>query len=142
MQCMKTTKHIHNITLYQFPRHKSVGRCTPCFLFLLLVLEVVCQSPHPQFSPFPKNKQPKKKKKKSTTKIFNNLTHRVCSSTISAGVCYFIMGTWKRSVHVQESRKYMFMEARSAHAESKGIYKERKFLGQENILASVATVSM
>ena len=89
-----------------------------------------------------KKKKKKKKKKKSTTKIFNNLTHRVCSSTISAGVCYFIMGTWKRSVHVQESRKYMFMKARSAYAESKGIYKERKFLGQENILASVATVSM
>ena len=45
-------------------------------------------------------------------------------------------------MHVQESRKYMFTEARSAYAESKGIYIKRKFLGQENILASVATVSM
>ena len=46
-------------------------------------------------------------------------------------------------MYAHESREYMFMEARNACARSKGTQNDKlKFLGRENILASVATVSM
>ena len=132
MQCIKTANHI-NITVF---KASECGTMHTLLLFFLFVIRGGSSKPALSHS-------------SSETAIQRYLTPRhikcvwICSSTISADLCYFTTGIWRQSVYIHESREYMFMEARNACARSKGTQNDKlKFLVWENILASVATVSM